>query len=105
MTRRSLLAWMAGSAAARVTWPERFRRQVTGYLESHRRPEGGYGWSSDAVAQLTPTFAAIGCYRTLGMNVPDASRVAVFVRDNFPIPERRRAEKDRPLRRLDFEQV
>lgn len=105
MTRRSLLALLTGPLVARILWPERFRRQVLDYLEAHRRPGGGYGWSSDAVGQLTPTFAVIGCYRALGVEIPDAPRVAAFIRDNFPVPERRRAEKDRPLRRLDFEQV
>jgi hypothetical protein len=96
---------MACSAAGAAPWPDRFRRQILGYLEKHRRPEGAYGWSSDVMAQLTPTFATIGCYRLLGADVPDAPRVAAFVRDNYPAPEKRRAENDHPLRRLDFEQV
>ena len=60
MTRRSLLLLLGSAAAGSVKWPDRFRKQVIGYLEQHRRPEGAYGWSSDAVAQLTPTFGVVG---------------------------------------------
>jgi hypothetical protein len=76
---------------------------VGAYLEKHRRNEGAYGWSSDATAQLTPTFAVVGSYRLLGRSVPDPARIAAFVRTYYPAPEVRRT--DRPLWRLDFEQV
>jgi hypothetical protein len=69
----------------------------------HRRPEGAYGWISDVTAQVTPTFGAVGSYTLLGRPVPEARRVAEFVRNNYPVPERRR--KERPLWRLDYEQV
>ena len=103
MTRRSLMALLASTAAGAVVWPDRFGRRILAYLEQHRRPEGAYGWSSDVMAQLTPTFAAVGCYRMLGADVPDAARVGTFVRDNYPAQEARRT--DRPMWRLDYEQV
>ncbi|HZO51718.1 MAG TPA: prenyltransferase/squalene oxidase repeat-containing protein [Bryobacteraceae bacterium] len=103
MTRRSLMALFASTAIGAAAWPGRFRRRIFGYLEEHRRPEGAYGWSSDVQAQLTPTFGAVGCYRILGAKIPDAPRVAAFVRDHYPAPEPRRI--DRPMWRLDFEQV
>ena len=52
---------------------------------------GGAGLAMKTVEQL------------LGVPVPDAARVAEFVRNTYPVPEVRR--KDRPLWRLDFEQV
>src|SRR5262245_28596084 len=103
MTRRSLMMLLAATAADAVAWPDRFTRRVLTYLEQHRRPEGAYGWSSDVMAQLTPTFAVVGCYHILGAKIPDAVSVATFVRNNYPAPEARRT--DRPMWRLDFEQV
>lgn len=105
MHRRTCLTLFASAAFAAPpsTFPERFRRQLAAYLETHRRPEGAYGWSSDITAQVSPTFGVVGAYHLLGMAVPDAERVAAFVRDTYPVPELRR--KERPLWRLDFEQV
>jgi len=106
MNRRTAIGLLASSfaaPAAPVTWPEAWRRRIAAFLETHRRPEGGYGWASDVVAQVTPTFGAAGSYRTIGLTMPDASRAAAFVRQNYPVPERRR--KERPLWRLDCEQV
>jgi hypothetical protein len=105
MNRRTFLT-LAGSAFAAPAaprWPETFRRKIAAYLEQHRRGDAGYGWSSDVTPQLTPTFAAVGCYRLLGMAVPDRDKVAAFVRTKYPVPEVRR--KDRPLWRFDWEQV
>jgi hypothetical protein len=79
------------------------RSRIVAYLSTLRREEGGYGWDTDVVAQATPTFAAVGCFRLLDVPVPDSSKVAAFLRDRYPVPERRRTE--RPLWRLDFEQV
>lgn len=102
-TRRTVLTLLASTAAASVRWPDAFRRRVLAYLETHRRPEGAYGWSSDVTPQVTPTFAVAGCHHLFGAAVPDAARVAAFVRDHYPAPEPRRT--DRPMWRLDFEQV
>ena len=98
-TRRE---WLL-SAAAAATWRDSLRGTVLPYLAKHKRPEGGYGWDTDVVAHTTPTFGVIGCHELLGAPVPDASRVAEFVRNTYPVPERRRTE--RPLWRLDWEQV
>lgn len=104
MTRRTWLPLLCAPAlSAAIAWPEEFRKQTARYLESHRRPEGGYGWSSEVVAHITPTFGVVGSYHALGLDAPDAARTAAFARDVYPVPELRR--KDRPLWRLDFEQV
>lgn len=105
MNRRTFVSLMASSmvAVAAPPWPEDLRRKIAGYLETLRRPEGAYGWEGDVTAQVSPTFGVTGSYRLLGLPVPDASRVAEFVRSHYPVAERRRTE--RPLWRLDFEQV
>ncbi|MFN7939649.1 MAG: prenyltransferase/squalene oxidase repeat-containing protein [Bryobacteraceae bacterium] len=103
MNRRTCLSLLGSCAFAAPAFPERFRRTVAAYLERHRRAEGAYGWASDVTAQVTPTFGAVGSYALLGQPVPEAAAVASFVRNTYPVPELRR--KERPLWRLDFEQV
>lgn len=104
MTRRSWLALFAGTApASGISWPVRFRTKVAAFLAGHRRPEGAYGWSSDVIAHITPTFGVVGSYHLLGMKPLQPERVADFARNVYPVPEVRR--KDRPLWRMDFEQV
>jgi hypothetical protein len=94
--------WLLSTTAA-MTWRDSLRNTLLPYLAAHKRTEGGYGWSSDVVAHTTPTFAVVGCYEVLRLPVPDSHGVAEFVRNNYPVPERRRT--DRPLWRLDWEQI
>jgi hypothetical protein len=106
MTRRTCLAlltsaWAAPAAAPKL--PKTVGARLPAYLEAHRRPEGGYGWSSDVTPHVTPTFGVVGSYRLLGLATPKADAVGRFVRETYPVNERRRT--DRPLGRLDFEQV
>lgn len=103
MDRRTCLSLLGSCAFAAPTFPDPFRRKVVAYLESHRRQEGAYGWASDVTPQVTPTFGVVGSYNIVGVHPPEAARVAAFVRNNYPVPETRR--KERPLWRLDFEQV
>jgi hypothetical protein len=105
MNRRTCISLFASVFAApgAVQWPASWRERIAGFLEKHRRSEGGYGWLSDVTAQVTPTFGAAGSYDLLGVSMPERARAAVFVRTNYPVPERRRTE--RPLWRLDYEQV
>ncbi|MPY90821.1 MAG: prenyltransferase [Luteitalea sp.] len=90
---------LASHAQPRATSFER----VVSYLQSLARPEGAFGWPDDDTATLTPTFAAVGCFRLLKIDVPNATMVARFVQTTYPVPERRRTE--RPLWRFDYEQV
>ncbi len=109
MHRRTFVSLMAASVATSATayaapaWPDALRRKIADYLETLRRPEGAYGWAGDVTAQVSPTFGVVGSYRLLGLPVPEAARVAEFVRSHYPVAERRRTE--RPLWRLDFEQM
>jgi hypothetical protein len=103
MTRRDWLALVPVAASAAPVWPASLKASIAGWLESHRRAPGAYGWASDSTPQLTPTFAVAACYRLLSLPLPDPAATATFVRANYPVPERRRIE--RPLWRFDYEQV
>ncbi|MCC6264160.1 MAG: prenyltransferase [Bryobacterales bacterium] len=105
MHRRTFVSLAALSMAAHAApvWPDAIRQRILRYIETLRRPEGAYGWRGDVTAQVSPTFGVVGSYRLLGLPVPEAPRVAEFVRTHYPVAERRRTE--RPLWRLDFEQM
>jgi hypothetical protein len=105
ITRRAAvnLLGSAVAASAAVSWPNSWRRKIAAFLETHRRPEGAYGWAGDVIAHVSPTYGAVGSYHALQLPVPEAARVAAFVRNTYPVPPARRRE--RPLWRLDFEQV
>jgi hypothetical protein len=77
---------------------------VVPYIRSLARPDGGYAWEPDPASHLTPTFAAIACYRLLGQEPPRKAALARFLRERYPLPEKRR-QGERPLRRFDFEQI
>ena len=76
---------------------------MVAFLGRRRAASGGYGWNPGDPPHISPTFAAVGCYRLLDEEVPDARQVAEFVRAHYPVAEARRT--DRPLWRFDFEQV
>ncbi|HYO81929.1 MAG TPA: prenyltransferase/squalene oxidase repeat-containing protein [Bryobacteraceae bacterium] len=99
--RQFLIGAPAGLAAA--SWPDDMKPRIVSYLETHRRATGGYGWSSDITPQVTPTFGVVGSYVALELPIPAPGDLAKFVRNHYPVPERRRTE--RPLWRLDWEQV
>lgn len=105
MHRRTFVSLMASPFAARAApaWQDGLQGKIAGYLKTLRRPEGAYGWRGDVTAQVSPTFGVVGSYRLLGLPVPESPRVAEFVRTHYPVAERRRTE--RPLWRLDFEQM
>ena len=75
---------------------------VLSYLETLRRPGGGYAFADQERSHLTPTFAVIGCYRLLQMPVPRAAEVAAYVRANHP-RELKKLEQERRV--FEFQQV
>ncbi|MFB3827029.1 MAG: prenyltransferase/squalene oxidase repeat-containing protein [Bryobacteraceae bacterium] len=93
LTRREF----AASFAAAV-----LPRRELAYVEKLARPDGGYGWPSDPFGHLTPSFAAIACYRLAGTEPPRKAELVKFIRTHYPLPERRR-KGERPLRRFDYE--
>lgn len=62
----------------------RWHGTVLEYLQRLARPDRGYAWEDQDRSHLTPTFAAIGCYRLLGQTPPDTTRLSQFVRTHHP---------------------
>ena len=62
-----------------------WKKRVLAYLNNLARPDGGFGWEDQLDSHLTPTFAAIACYRLLGQKPPNMAGVAQFVRTHHPI--------------------
>lgn len=103
MKRRDLLKTFSGAAlvcGAAETPP---REGLLRYLESLRKQGGAYGWASESLPHLTPTYFVVGCYHLLDLQPPSAPELAAWIRSNNPLPKRR--HEDRPLRRFWFEQI
>ena len=91
-----------GSAARAADPPALDAARSSRYLQTLARDDGGYAWPGDADGHLTPTFAAVGTYRALGLQPPKADAVAAFVRAHHP----QRGEKPEwELHEFDFQQV
>lgn len=94
MTRRTILKTLAAgglcaalpraASAAPEGGDSAWRAAVTAWLQRLLRPDGGYAWPDQPDAHLTPTFAAIGCYRCLGLDPPHRAPLAEFVRTHHP---------------------
>src|SRR4051794_21265832 len=102
-TAGGFVTLFGGARRARAAYPRRFVQQITEGLTPLWRDEaGGFAWESESEPHVTPTFAVLGCYRLLGLQVPNRERVISFLH-KYPVPERRRTE--RPLWTFDYQQV
>ena len=77
-------------------------REVCRYLETLRRPDGGYAWPDQPRSHLPPSFAAVGCYHLLQREPPDKDALAEFLRTHHPFHIKK---LERDLRGFDFQQV
>jgi hypothetical protein len=111
MNRRDMLKTIAtaGVSAAVLresifsAFAETFRFQsVLRYLKRLTRQDGGYAWEDQESSHLTPTFAAIGCFHILQQPLPDAKRLAEFVRTHHPS---RLKKLEQEHRVFEFQQV
>lgn len=94
LTRRSLLKAVAAAemgaafpqfAFGQATDARTARAaEVAAFLATRARPGGGYAWDEESEPHLTPTFAAIGCLRLLGVEPPNKAELARFVRTHHP---------------------
>jgi prenyltransferase beta subunit len=75
---------------------------ILAFIARHRKSSGGYGWLSRTKAHITPTFAAVGCYRLLQSSVPEPEVLTDFARSHYPIPK---GLSQQPLWRIDYEQA
>ncbi len=106
-TAGGFVTLFGGVKLARAAYPRRFVQQITEGLtplwrEGAREDAGGYAWESESEPHITPTFAVIGCYHLLGVEVPNREHLIAFLH-KYPVPERRRTE--RPLWTFDYQQV
>ena len=112
ISRRSLLkalaavelgALLPGSAFALSAGPtEGWQAGVVAYLETLRRPDGGYAWDDQPTAHLTPTFAAIGAYRLLGLDPPGKAGLAEYVRAHHPFQIKK---LEREMHAFEYQQI
>jgi hypothetical protein len=79
------------------------KAQALAFVARRRAANGGYGWNPGDPPHISPTFAAVGCYRLLNEPMPEPRQVGAFLREHYPVPNGRRT--DRPLWRFDFEQA
>jgi len=77
---------------------------IDSYLGKLIRAEGGAAWEDQEYSHLTPTFAAIGSWKLLGIGMPRerAQAMARFVRENHPL---RRRKPERELHVFEFQQI
>jgi len=112
MRRRDFLKAAVGTAALAVvaqppsaggaTWADPWIQEVLKYLESLRRPDGGYAWADQAQSHLTPSFAAVGCYHLVQREPPDKAALAEFLRTHHPFTIKK-LERDLPV--FEFQQI
>ncbi|MES2794015.1 MAG: prenyltransferase/squalene oxidase repeat-containing protein [Planctomycetota bacterium] len=111
VSRRSLLKQAA--AASCVAWSARlpgaqepaspdWHNELVAYLETLRRPDGGYAWEDQTTSHLTSTFATIACYHLLRKEVPDAAASAEYVRTHHPAALKKLEQEHREF---DYQQI
>ena len=88
----------AVSGARATSWIE----DTLDYLETLRRPDGGYAWPGQMQSHLTPSYAVTGCHNLLERTAPDKSKLVQFVRENHPF---RIKKLERELKVFEFQQI
>ena len=72
--------------------------EVCDYLESLRRPDGGYAWADQPQSHLTPSFAAVGCYHLLGLEPPKKESLDRIPADSSSVPHQEARTRPEGLR-------
>ena len=52
---------------------------VVHYIESLRKPDGGWGWAEQFDSYLSVTFSVLGAYRLLGIPVPEPEKAGSYL--------------------------
>jgi hypothetical protein len=116
MNRRTMLKSVAAAGAATLgrqaivfgqstnanAIDSALKQSVLNYLSTLRRADGGFAWEDQQESHLTPTFAAIGCYRALGAAPPNTQELAQFIRAHHPA---RLKKLEQEHRVFDFQQI
>lgn len=98
----ALAAARADASVAGQPGADSWAEGIGDYLESLRRTDGGYAWADQPQSHLTPSFAAIGCYHSLGREPPDKAALIEFIRTHHPF-QIKKLERD--LRVFEFQQI
>ena len=98
----SLAAVAQPLSIGRASLPDSQVRGLLGYLASLRRPDGGYAWPEQGQSHLTPSFAAVGCYRLLQSDPPEKAALVEFLETHHPFAIKK-LERDLPV--FEFQQI
>ena len=82
--------------------PPKWAGEVTRYLETFKRADGGYAWLDQEESHVTPTWAVVGTYHALGIEVPEKGKLAAWVREHHPLKNRR---PERELHEFEQQQI
>jgi len=82
--------------------PASWKGDVSDYLESLQRSDGGYAWPDQHRSHLTPSFAVTGCYHLLKQVPPNKGALVEFIRTHHPF-QIKKLERD--MKMFEFEQI
>ena len=104
LQRAAFFASIAGgsSLSASCNTNPTWRSELLRYLESLHRDDGGYAWDDQPASHLSPTYAVIGCYQTLGQTPPNVELLSRFVRENHPASWKKLEQEHREF---EFQQI
>jgi len=111
VSRREWLAATAGGLAAwtftgdvkAAEFHDEFKTSVANYLRGLARPDGGFGWDDQPTSHLSPTFAALGCFRILGIDPPDPEKHAAYVRSGHPAAWKKLEQEHREFDQMQIQ--
>ncbi|MGI6457060.1 MAG: prenyltransferase/squalene oxidase repeat-containing protein [bacterium] len=72
------------------------------FLESLKRPDGGYAWEDQTHSHLTPAYAVTGCYQLLGTVPPQPDKLADYIRTHHPT---RLKKLEQEHRQFEYQQI
>jgi len=107
VVRTLVAASLCGPLAARAATPPHpafaaWKPKILAYLESLARPDGGYAWPGEPFSHLSPTFAVVGAYHTLGERPPTPAKLAEFIRTHHPFHLN---TLERELKTYEYQQI
>jgi prenyltransferase beta subunit len=111
LSRREWLAAAAGGLAAvafcgevrAADFPADFKTSVANCLRGLARPDGGFAWDDQPTSHLSPTYAALGCFKILGIAPPDPKKHADYVRNNHPAAWKKLEQEHREFDQMQIQ--
>jgi prenyltransferase beta subunit len=111
LSRRQWLGLTAAGVAAfafpgdlhAADFPADFKTSVANYLRGLARPDGGFAWDDQPTSHLSPTYAALGCFRILGIAPPDPKKHAEYVRNNHPAAWKKLEQEHREFDQMQIQ--